>query len=178
MDNSIEDIHSKELILATLIPYYISATNGDGYILQQFIGKHQESYLFDFEQINFEARCEFERMLKDMCVLHDKNNFKPIYEKEVNNKKVLMYSVPGYTNEDICYNDEFVNKTKDTYLNIHGELELRVKVDVVYKDSFDISLPIDTSIYNSYNVKVINGLLIVTLYEIINKAPDFIETSL
>jgi len=91
------------------------------------------------------------------------------HTKEFDNKKYLSYNVPGLTAEDIKIEKHFVNKTKRTYLSVLGEKEDTVTgcVSVV-----DFELDIDTSIYSKYETKVVNGVLVITLWEIKNKEPE------
>lgn len=90
------------------------------------------------------------------------------FEKDC--KKHLLYKIPGIY--ELTYTKEFVNKTKETFLNIKGEREIP---ELEYKNSVDIHLKIDTDLYNSYEVHHTEGILVVTLHEIINAEPTFEE---
>ena len=87
---------------------------------------------------------------------------------EENNTKVLFYNAIGIS--EFEYGTEFVNRTKETYLNIKGECNW---ADGKYKNSVDVHLKIDTGVYDRYEVTWDDGILAVTLFEIINEAPKF-----
>lgn len=95
---------------------------------------------------------------------------KPFKTFEKDCKKHLLYKIPGIC--ELTYTKEFVNKTKETFLNIKGEREIP---ELEYKNSVDIHLKIDTDLYNGYEVDHTEGILIVTLHEIINAEPIFEE---
>lgn len=82
--------------------------------------------------------------------------------------KCYVYKAMGIPKEKIKYETEFVNRTKETYLNITGEhtaemLDLNNKINV--------HLFIDTDIYDRYEVHAVDGLVYVILHEIINEQP-------
>ena len=73
--------------------------------------------------------------------------------------------------ENIKYETEFVNRTKETYLNIKGEYK------DIFENEIDVHLLIDTDVYNKYEVEFRDGLVIVFLHEIINKKPTLEDVS-
>lgn len=82
--------------------------------------------------------------------------------------KCYIYKAIGIPKEKIKYDTEFVNRTKETYLNIKGEytdemLELDNKINV--------HLNVDTDVYDGYEVHIKDGLVFVVLHEIINEQP-------
>jgi len=87
---------------------------------------------------------------------------------EENNTKVLFYNAIGIS--EFEYGTEFINRKKETYLNIKGECDW---ADGEYKNTVDIHLKIDTEVYDRYEVTWKDGILVVTLFEIINEAPKF-----
>ena len=93
---------------------------------------------------------------------------RPVIEKEVNNTKVLIYEALGIPKDLIKYETEFVNKTKQTYLNIKGEFNNEI---YDFANSINVHLRIDTNIYSGYEVNIGDGLVTVTLHEVINEAP-------
>ena len=93
---------------------------------------------------------------------------RPVVEKEVNNDKVLLYEAWGIPKDMVTYETEFVNKTKQTYLNINGEFKNEI---VGFENNINVHLRIDTDIYDGYEVHVEDGLVTVTLHEIKNEAP-------
>jgi len=105
----------------------------------------------------------------------------PDYTKEVNNMKFIMYKVPGLSSKNINITKQFVNKTKRTYLSITGENRYifytnKLDENKDYRDytaSIKTELDINTSVYNKYEYDIQDGMLIITLYEIVNKEPEF-----
>ena len=88
--------------------------------------------------------------------------------KELNNDKVMIYLATGIPNKNITYETEFVNKTKQTYLNIKGEFKNEM---IGFENDLNVHLRIDTDIYDGYEVHVEDGLVTVVLHEIKNEAP-------
>lgn len=93
---------------------------------------------------------------------------RPVVEKEVNNDKVLLYEAWGIPKDMITYETEFINKTKQTYLNIKGEFKNEI---IGFENDINVHLRIDTDIYDGYEVHVEDGLVTVVLHEIKNEAP-------
>lgn len=92
----------------------------------------------------------------------------PYITKQNGTDKIYIYNATGIPKENIKYETEFINRTKETYLNITGE----ESVDVIdFHNEINVHLFIDTDIYNGYEVHVMNGLVHVILHEIINKQP-------
>lgn len=94
----------------------------------------------------------------------------PIKIVEKDNKKYILYEVIGLSARDIKVEKEFVNKTKTTALNITGNMELK---DLEFENEINAKIYIDTDIYEKYDYSIVNGILVVTLYEKINEAPEF-----
>lgn len=92
----------------------------------------------------------------------------PVVEKEVNNDKVMLYEAWGIPRDMVTYETEFINKTKQTYLNIKGEFKNEL---IGFENDLNVHLRIDTDIYDGYEVHVEDGLVTVVLHEIKNKAP-------
>ena len=94
----------------------------------------------------------------------------PLATINKDNKRILLYRATGI--DTFEYEKEFVNRTKETFLNIKGECDW---YDGAYKNSVNIHLAINTDVYNGYEVAWESGILVVTLYEIVNKEPEFKE---
>lgn len=109
---------------------------------------------------------KFEKEYEYMLYKNDYD--RPVVEKEVNNDKILLYEACGISKDVITYKTEFVNKTKQTYLNIKGESKNEM---VGFENDINVHLRIDTDIYDGYEVHVRHGLVIVVLHEIKNEAP-------
>ena len=101
--------------------------------------------------------------------LKDIKGFDSAYAtKELNNDKVMVYLATGIPSENITYETEFVNKTKQTYLNINGEVDMG---ELGFKNEIHVHLLIDTNIYEGYEVIIKDGTVMVVLHEILNTAP-------
>lgn len=94
----------------------------------------------------------------------------PVVTKEVNNDKVMLYEAWGIPKDMITYETEFVNKTKQTYLNIKGEFKSEM---IGFENDINVHLRVDTDVYDGYEVHVEDGLVTVVLHEIKNEAPVF-----
>lgn len=92
----------------------------------------------------------------------------PVVEKELNGEKVMLYEAWGIPKNMITYETEFVNKTKQTYLNIKGEFKNEM---IGFENDLNVCLRIDTDVYDGYEVHVEDGLVTVILHEIKNEAP-------
>lgn len=102
------------------------------------------------------------------------NNYTAAYRvAQVGTDKIYIYKATGIPKENIKYETEFVNRTKETYLNIKGEY----KADIGFENEIDVHLFIDTDVYNKYGVEFRDGLVIVFLHEIINKKPALEDVS-
>ena len=92
----------------------------------------------------------------------------PIRTIEKDNNKILVFNALGIPKENIEYKTEFVNKSKESYLVVQGNVEL---VDLNYENGINIRMRIDTDIYDGYDIYIENGLVFVRLHEIVNEAP-------
>ena len=92
----------------------------------------------------------------------------------VGTDKIYIYNAIGIPKENIKYETEFVNRTKETYLNIKGEYKVE---DIGFENEIDVHLLIDTNIYDKYEVEFHDGLVIVVLHEIINEKPVLEDVS-
>lgn len=86
--------------------------------------------------------------------------------------KIYIYNALGIPKKNINYKTEFINRTKQTYLNIKGEYK-----DIGFENKINVHLFINTDIYNKYEVRFQDGLIFVVLHEIINKKPILTDVS-
>lgn len=119
-------------------------------------------YGISFKNNNIKFKKEYE------CMFYENDYDRPVVEKEVNNDKVLLYEAWGIPKDIITYKTEFINKTKQTYLNIKGEFKNEL---IGFENDINVHLRIDTDIYDGYEVHVEDGLVTVVLHEIKNDAP-------
>ena len=93
---------------------------------------------------------------------------------QVGTDKIYIYNAIGIPKENINYETEFVNRTKETYLNIKGEHKVE---GIGFENEIDIHLLIDTNVYDKYEVDFHDGLIFVFLHEIINEKPVLKDVS-
>lgn len=106
---------------------------------------------------------------KEYECMWSKNDYDmPVVTKELNNTKVMLYEAWGIPKENINYEREFVNKTKQTFINIRGSAE---DIDLGFENQVNIHILINTNVYDGYEVIVTDGMVKVILHEIENTAP-------
>ena len=108
----------------------------------------------------------FEKEYECMFMSSEYNTAIRTIEKD--NNKILVFNALGIPRENIEYKTEFVNKSKESYLVVHGSVELK---DLNYENGINIRMKIDTDIYNGYEVHIEDGLVTVILHEIKNEPP-------
>lgn len=101
-----------------------------------------------------------------MCMFNDYD--RPVVMKELNNDKVMLYEAWGIPKKNITYKTEFINKTKQTYLNVVGKNEMP---ELGFENDINIHLLIDTDIYDGYEVDIVDGMVMIILHEIPNEQP-------
>lgn len=103
------------------------------------------------------------------------NNHTPAFRvAQVGTDKIYIYNAIGIPRENIKYETEFVNRTKETYLNIKGEYKVE---GIGFENEIDVHLLIDTDVYDKYEVNLHDGLVFVFLHEIINEKPVLEDVS-
>lgn len=127
-------------------------------------------YILPIESTNKPIKFIFEEEnnMTDTWVFLDR----PVVEKELNGTKILLYEAWGIPKNMITYSTEFINKTKEVYLNISGKYE---KQEIGFENDINVHLKIDTRIYDGYEVDIRDGLITVTLHEIENEEPILID---
>jgi len=108
------------------------------------------------------------------CMFETNNYDHAIVDKELNGARVLLYEAWGIPKDKITYETEFVNKAKQTYLNIKGKYSIK---DIGFENDLNIHLLIDTDVYDGYEVKVEDGMVTVELHEIENEKPELKDLS-
>ena len=108
----------------------------------------------------------FEKEYECMFISNEYNTAIRTIEKD--NNKILVFNALGIPREYIEYKTEFVNKSKESYLVVHGSVELK---DLNYENGINIRMKIDTDVYDGYDVYIENGLVFVRFHEIVNEAP-------
>lgn len=116
-----------------------------------------------------QMKMELDELEKEYkCMFYENDYDRPVVEKELNGDKVLLYEAWGIPRDLVTYDTEFINKTKQTYLNIVGKFENKL---IGFENDINVHLRIDTDIYDGYEVHVEDGLVTVVLHEILNEAP-------
>ncbi len=92
----------------------------------------------------------------------------PFDAVEENCEKILIYKAAGFNKDMLYINENWHNKEKKMYIDIQGSRFFgRDK-----EERIDIHIFLDTDIYGGYSIQVEDGLIIVTLYEILNTPPE------
>lgn len=122
--------------------------------------------------ISIDDLCEENFKKEYTCMF---NNYTAAYRvAQVGTDKIYIYNATGIPKENIKYETEFVNRTKETYLNIKGEHKVE---DIGLENEINVHLFIDTDVYDKYEVEFHDGLIIVVLHEIINDKPVLEDVS-
>lgn len=93
---------------------------------------------------------------------------RPVVTKELNSDKVMLYEAWGIPKENITYKTEFINKTKQMYLNVVGKNEIS---ELGFENDINIHFLIDTDVYDGYEVNINDGMVMIILHEIKNEVP-------
>lgn len=145
---------------------YVSSARGSGKTMRQFKEMLDAvSCGYSIRSFNYDENI-FEKEYK--CMFYENDYDRPVVEKELNDDKVMLYEAWGIPKNLITYSTEFVNRTKQTYLNVTGKYEMP---DLGFENDINIHLLIDTNIYDGYEVHIEDGLVMVVLHEIKNEAP-------
>lgn len=126
------------------------------------------SYSIKFCNNNY---IKFKKEYEEMYNEYDR----PIIDKEVDGKRYLLYEAWGIPKSAITHKTEFVNKTKDMYLNVNGKAEDEY---LDFENDINIHLPINTDVYDSFEVSVNDGMVRIVLHEIKNEEPELKDLSI
>lgn len=145
---------------------YIVSSRGSGKTMRQFKEMLDAvSCGYSIRSINYDENI-FEKEYK--CMFYENDYDRPVVEKELNGDKVMLYEAWGIPKSLITYSTEFVNRTRQTYLNVIGKYEMP---ELGFENDINIHLLIDTNIYDGYEVHIEDGMVTVVLHEIKNEAP-------
>lgn len=145
---------------------YVSSARGSGKTMRQFKEMLDAvSCGYSIRSVNYDENI-FEKEYK--CMFYENDYNRPVVEKDLNGDKVMLYEAWGIPKNLITYSTEFVNRTKQTYLNVTGKYE---DPRLGFENDINIHLLIDTNIYDGYEVHVEDGLVTVVLHEIKNEVP-------
>ncbi len=145
---------------------YVTSSRGGGKTMRQFKEMLDTvSCGYSIRSVNYDENI-FEKEYK--CMFYENDYDRPVVEKELNGDKVMLYEAWGIPKGLITYSTEFVNRTKQTYLNVTGKYE---DPELGFENDINIHLLIDTNIYDGYEVHIEDGMVTVVLHEIKNEAP-------
>lgn len=162
----------QEVINCVILPHLMPLHNEDG----MYNRNDNPQNRFMMANISWDDVIKSEKILSSRgifemeykCMWIGDQYDRPVITKELNNDKVMIYNAFGIPKENIKYETEFVNKTKQTYLNVIGHAEL---TELGFENQVNVHMLIDTDIYDGYEVSVNDGMVMIVLHEIENEAP-------
>ena len=146
--------------------YTVGISKDDVEKSKKYITKGLRSNRIIVDDLFFMNEKIFKKEYECMWISNEYNTAIRTIEKD--NNKILVFNALGIPRENIEYKTEFVNKSKESYLVVHGSVELK---DLNYENGINIRMKIDTDIYDGYDIYIENGLIFVRLHEIVNEAP-------
>jgi hypothetical protein len=88
---------------------------------------------------------------------------------EKDNLKIYQYFAVGFNESNIRVYKDFINKSKVLKVSVKGDINNDF---TEFKNKLDISIDVDYNIYNKVTWTIQDGLLYITLHEIINEEPN------
>ena len=192
----IENEIERDIVNSLIMPYLIVRIDSTGHKIEEFNNVKERIFTVDINKSDVVEsknhsiyistgwqRNMLSRGLRssnifidDLCEESFKKEYMCMFDNhtaayrvaQVGTDKIYIYNATGIPKENIKYETEFVNRTKETYLNITGEETIE---GIDFHNEINVHLFIDTDIYNGYEVHVMNGLVHVILHEIINEKP-------
>ncbi len=193
----IENEIERDIVNSLIMPYLMVRIDSSGHKIEEFNNVKERIFTVDISKndvIESKNRSIYistgwRRGLRNSNIFIDdlcEESFKKEYTCMFNNHtaafrvaqvgtdKIYIYNAIGIPKENIKYETEFVNRTKETYLNIKGEHKVE---GIGFENEIDVHLLIDTNVYDKYEVDFHDGLVFVFLHEIINKKPVLEDVS-
>lgn len=195
----IENEIERDVVKSLIMPYLMVRSDSNGHKIEEFNNVKERIFTVDINNndvIESKNRSIYistgwqrnmlSRGLRSSNIFIDEESFKKEYTCMFNNHteafrvaqvgtdKIYIYNAIGIPKENIKYETEFVNRTKETYLNIKGEHKVE---GIGFESEIDIHLLIDTDVYDKYEVDFHDGLVFVFLHEIINEKPVLEDVS-
>mgnify|MGYP000876303442 CR=1 FL=1 len=191
----IENEIERDIVNSLIMPYLMVRIDSTGHEIEEFNNVKERIFTVDISKsdviesknrsiyistgrrrglrnsnIFIDDLCEESFKKEHMCMFD--NHTTPYSVAQVGTDKIYIYNATGIPKGYIKYETEFVNRTKETYLNIKG-----IYKNIGFKNEIDVHLFIDTDVYDKYEVKFHDGLVIVVLHEIINEKPVLEDVS-
>ena len=193
----IENEIERDIVNSLIMPYLMVRIDSSGHKIEEFNNVKERIFTVDISKndvIESKNRSIYistgwRRGLRNSNIFIDdlcEESFKKEYTCMFNNHtaafrvaqvgtdKIYIYNAIGIPKENIKYETEFVNRTKETYLNIKGEHKVEA---IGFENEIDVHLLIDTDVYDKYEVDFHDGLVFVFLHEIINEKPVLEDVS-
>ena len=193
----IENEIERDVVNSLIMPYLIVRIDSTGHKIEEFNNVKERIFTVDINKSDVtESKNRsiyiltgWRRGLRNSNIFIDdlcEESFKKEYTCMFNNHtaafrvaqvgtdKIYIYNAVGIPKENIKYETEFVNRTKETYLNIKGEHKVE---GIGFENEIDVHLLIDTNVYDKYEVDFHDGLIFVSLHEIINEKPVLEDVS-
>ena len=193
----IENEIEKDIVNSLIMPYLMVRIDSIGHRIEEFNNVKERIFTVDISKsdvIESKNRSIYistgrRRGLRNSNIFIDdlcEESFKKEYTCMFNNytaafrvaqvgtDKIYIYNAIGIPKENIKYETEFVNRTRETYLNIKGEHKVE---GIGFENEINVHLLIDTDVYDKYEVDFHDGLVFVSLHEIINEKPVLEDVS-
>ena len=183
----IENEIERDIVNSLIMPYLMIRVDSTGHKIEEFKNVKERIFTVDISESDVieSKRGELRNsniFIDDLCEENFKkeyicmfNNHTAAYRvAQVGTDKIYIYNATGIPKENIKYETEFVNRTKETYLNINGDYKNEA---IGFENEINVHLLIDTDIYDKYEVDFHDGLVFVFLHEIINKKPVLEDVS-
>lgn len=193
----IENEIERDIVNSLIMPYLMVRIDSNGHKIEEFNNVKERIFTVDISKndviesknrsiyistgwrrglrnsnIFIDDLCEESFKKEYICMFN--NHTAAFRVAQVGTDKIYIYNAIGIPKENIKYETEFVNRTKETYLNIKGEHKVE---GIGFENEIDVHLLIDTDVYDKYEVDFHDGLIFVFLHEIINEKPVLEDVS-
>lgn len=193
----IENEIERDIVNSLIMPYLMVRIDSSGHKIEEFNNVKERIFTVDISKsdviesknrsiyistgwrrglrnsnIFIDDLCEESFKKEYMCMFD--NHTAAFRVAQVGTDKIYIYNAIGIPKENIKYETEFVNRTKETYLNIKGAHKVE---GIGFENEIDVHLLIDTNVYDKYEVDFHDGLIFVFLHEIINEKPVLEDVS-
>ena len=197
LSDGIENEIERDIVNSLIMPYLMVRIDSTGHEIEEFNNVKERIFTVDISKsdviesknrsiyistgrrrglrnsnIFIDDLCEESLKKEYICMFN--NHTAAFRVAQVGADKIYIYNAIGIPKENIKYETEFVNRTKETYLNIKGEHKVE---GIGFENEIDVHLLIDTDVYDKYEVDFHDGLVFVFLHEIINEKPVLEDVS-
>nr|DAH89576.1 MAG TPA: terminase [Caudoviricetes sp.] len=183
----IENEIERDIVHSLIMPYLMVRIDSTGHKIEEFKNVKERIFTVDISESDvIESQSRGLRnsniFIDDLCEESFKKEYTCMFNNhtaayrvaQVGTDKIYIYNATGIPKENIKYETEFVNRTKETYLNINGDYKNEA---IGFENEINVHLLIDTDVYDKYEVECHYGLVFVVLHEIINEKPVLEDVS-